>query len=160
MLHRFGHHTLSSAFKRLASLLRGAGLRKTLSVFLSVADDRYLKTFDRKYGVRTSGFIVLSTTSFAPARLRDATIYGPVNGWAFRKLLRTIRLPRNSAFVDLGCGLGRACILAAEYGFEKVTGVELAPELCAAANENIENWRKHSGINNSINILQMDPLNF
>jgi len=160
MLRRFGNHTVLSAFKRLISLLRGAGVLNTWSVFLSVVDDRYLKCFDRRYRIRTSGFIPLATTSFEPSRLPDATIYGPVNGWAFRRLLKELNLPRRLHFADLGCGLGRACVLAAEYGFEKVTGVELASELCVMARQNIATCRTRLRVLPAVSILQMDVLNF
>ncbi len=155
-----GNHTLPSAAKRLASLVRGVGLVQTCSTILSVVDDKYLRTFDRRYRVKTSDFILLSDTKFDPARLRDATQYGPVNGWAFRKLLKHLGLPRRWHFADLGCGLGRACVLAAEYGFEKVTGVELAPEFCAIARENIANCRPLAGKTASVEILQLDALDF
>src|SRR5438034_2673150 len=118
----FGNHTLASAFKRLVDLLRGFGVVNTLSVCVWTLDDQHLRSFDRRYGVRTSGYVSLASTSVDRAKLRHATSYGPVNAWAFRRLLRNLSLPRTLHFADLGCGLGRACILAAEYGFEKVTG--------------------------------------
>ncbi|TAL00416.1 MAG: class I SAM-dependent methyltransferase, partial [Verrucomicrobia bacterium] len=155
-----GNHTLPSAAKRLASLVRGVGPVQTCSTIWSVIDDKYLRTFDRRYRVKTSDFILLSDTNFDPARLRDATQYGPVNGWAFRKLLKHLGLPRRWHFADLGCGLGRACVLAAEYGFEKVTGVELSPQFCAIARENIANCRPLAGKTASIEILQLDALDF
>jgi SAM-dependent methyltransferase len=108
----------------------------------------------------TSGNIPLSTTSFDRAKLHNATGYGPVNAWAFRRLLNDLNLPKSSHFADLGCGMGRACLLAAEYGFEKVTGVELAPELCTIARENVAKWRKHQYQMPPVEILEMDVLDF
>ena len=155
-----GHHSLASACQRLFYLLRGAGAAQTFATLFSIVDDRYLRSFDRKYRIQTSGFILLSNTSFNPARLRDATQYGPVNGWALRRFLLQLNLPRILQFVDLGCGLGRAVILAGEYGFEKVIGVELAPEFCELARQNIANCRPPSGKLSPITILQMDALDF
>jgi SAM-dependent methyltransferase len=121
-------------------------------------DDKYLKSFDRRYRVKTSGFILLPTTSFDPARIRDATQYAPAYGWAVRRLLKQLNLPRKLHFADLSRGLGRICILAAEYGSAKVTGVDLAPEFCATARENATNCRPPSGCFSPITILQMDVL--
>ena len=160
MLRVLGNHTGFSALKRMLHLLRGAGARKTFGVLVSSLDDHYLKTFDRRYRVLTSGYVPLSSTSIAPARLRDATQYRPANAWGCRRLLRELGLPRQLHFVDLGCGLGRICILAGEYGFEKVTGVELAPELCAQARANLKRCRPPSGRISPISILEMDALNF
>src|SRR6266849_10272478 len=112
-----GDHMDSTVWKRLLHHLRDFGAVKTLSLCLSVIEDQYFRCFDRRQRVRTSGHISLSDTSFDRSKLRHATSYGPVNAWAFRRLLRKLNLPKSLHFVDLGCGLGRACILAAEYGF-------------------------------------------
>ena len=156
----FGNHTLASAFKRLVDLLRGFGVVNTLSVCVWTLDDQHLRSFDRRYGVRTSGYVSLASTSVDRAKLRHATSYGPVNAWAFRRLLRNLSLPRTLHFADLGCGLGRACILAAEYGFEKVTGVELAPELCAVARENMSCCRLPESYRSRIKIVEGDVLDY
>lgn len=155
-----GTHSLSSAWQRLRRLIQGLGFIQTCALLIGTFDDRWLKTFDRRYRVKTSGFIPLDQTSFKPERLRDATQYGPTNGWAVRRLLKRLNLPRELRFCDVGSGLGRICILAAEYGFAKVTGVELAPELCGAARENIAGCRLSVAQRATISILQMDALDY
>jgi SAM-dependent methyltransferase len=160
MSRLLGHLSLVSAFQRFVRLVRGLGVLPTLVMLLAVLDDRCLRSFDRKYRVRTSGLIPLANTSFERARLADATQYGPVNAWAFRRFLRQLNLPHESHFVDLGCGLGRACILAGEYGFRKVTGVELAPELCQVARANLSRCRLPSDRLSPVTILQMDAFDF
>ena len=156
----FGNHSAVSAFRRTLDLIRGFGVGKTLGICLAMVDDQYLKSFDRSYGVRTSGFISLASTSFDPTKLHQATSYGPVNGWAFRKILKDLSLPHRLHFVDLGAGLGRPCILAAEYGFEKVIGVELAPELCRVARENIASCRLPERSKSRIDIIEGDILDY
>lgn len=151
---------LSPTLQRSFNLLRGFGLMKTLTVFAAKIDDQYLRFFDRKYRIRTSGHVELSDTSFDPSKLRNATSYGPVNGWAFRQLLQVLDLPKSLHFVDLGCGLARACIVAAEYGFEKVTGVELAPELCVTARENVEGCYLPPEKKELISIIQGDVFDY
>jgi SAM-dependent methyltransferase len=158
MFRVFGDHSGASAWQRLRQLLRGMGFRKTAGVLVAAIDDNYLKTFDWRYKVRTSGYVPLASTSFDPVRLRDATQYRPANAWGFRRLLRELALPRHLRFVDLGCGLGRICILAGEYGFRTVTGVDLAPELCAQAWENVAHCRAAASMRSRINILEMDAL--
>jgi SAM-dependent methyltransferase len=151
---------LPPMIKRFFGLLRVYGLMKTASVCAAMVDDHYLRLFDRRYGIRTSGHVELSDTSFDPSKLRNATSYGPVNGWAFRRLLRELDLSKSLHFADLGCGLARPCIIAAEYGFEKVTGVELAPELCATARKNIESCELPSGQKTRISIIQGDVFDY
>lgn len=160
MSNIFGNLTPAAASERLKQLLQNYGLKKATVVCLAMVDDHHVRSFDRKYGVRTSGHIKLSKTSFNPSMLEKATAYGPVNAWGFRKLLKILNLPKSSSFVDLGCGLGRACILAAEYGFSKVTGVELAPELCDVARENIVNCQVPAAHKVPIDIVEGDVLNY
>ncbi|MFN2467693.1 MAG: trans-aconitate 2-methyltransferase, partial [Gaiellaceae bacterium] len=46
-------------------------------------------------------------------------------------------------FADLGCGKGPAVIVAARLPFQRVIGVELAPDLSEIARENVERARNH-----------------
>ncbi len=42
----------------------------------------------------------------------------------------------NAVFFDIGCGKGRACIVAAKLGFTKIIGIDLDSELIALAKTN------------------------
>jgi predicted RNA methylase len=60
-----------------------------------------------------------------------------VNPALFRQALRSI--PENFAdftFIDLGCGKGRALLLANEFNFAQIIGIEFAPQLAAVARNN------------------------
>jgi SAM-dependent methyltransferase len=160
MKNLFGNLTPGSATTRLLQLVKHHGISQATAVCLSMVDDHHIRSFDHKYKVRTSGHIELSATSFDRSKLHKATSYGPVNAWGFQKLLKTLNLPKSYAFVDLGCGLGRACILGAEYGFAKVTGVELAPELCEVARENIRNCKVSEARKLPIQIIEGDALDY
>lgn len=149
-----------SALRQLAYMLRTSGVLGTLSIIFFRCDDRFLRSFDRRHNVRTSGFLQLGGTGFDPSRLPDATQYAPVNGYGFRKLLRRLALPREWKFVDFGCGLARPCLLAAEYGFARVRGVELASDLCAGARQNAASFRPLGGRATPVEILQMDVLEY
>jgi SAM-dependent methyltransferase len=92
--------------------------------------------------------------------LSRATAYGPVNGWAFRGLLRELNLPKTFRFADLGSGLGRPCIVAAEYGFERVTGVELALELHTTARENVDRSNLAPANKRAIHLIHGDVLEY
>lgn len=155
-----GNFTPSSATKRLLLLLKHHGLPQAAAVCFAMVDDHHIRSFDRKYKVRTSGHIDLSATSFDRSKLHRATAYGPVNAWGFQRLLKSLDLPKSYSFVDLGCGLGRACILAAEYGFAKVTGVELAPELCQVARENIRNCKVPRARTLPVQVIEGDVLEY
>jgi SAM-dependent methyltransferase len=155
-----GTHSVTTAWNRLRNLVRELGIFKTIALVLGTIDDRWINTFDRRYRIRTSGFIELRDTSFKAERLPDATQYGPTNGWAARRLLKELRLPPTTRFCDIGCGLGRVCVLAAEFNYARVTGVELAPELCAEARTNVTRSRLPEPSKAKIDILQMDALDY
>lgn len=160
MASLFGNFTSLSAAKRFLNLFQAYGLGKAVIAGGAMIDDHHLRIFDRRYGIRTSGHIELSETSFDSSKLRHATSYGPVNGWGFRRLLNRLSLSKSLRFADLGCGLGRACILAAEYGFDRVTGVELAPELCIAARQNVSRCSLRPFNKSSIQIIHGDVLEY
>jgi SAM-dependent methyltransferase len=87
--------------------------------------------YDQLTGCDTSGMI--HARRLGP----DAEDYQPVDPDVFRAGLDL--LPEELApftFVDVGCGKGRALLLAEEYPFRKITGVEFSGKLAkiAAAN--------------------------
>lgn len=72
-----------------------------------------------------------------------ATHYEPVPVADFRDLVR--RVPesdvRDSTFVDVGAGMGRAVLIASEYPFKQIVGIELSPDLLEIARENLAKAR-------------------
>jgi SAM-dependent methyltransferase len=72
-----------------------------------------------------------------------ATHYEPVPVEAFEELLARVpeAFVRAAAFVDVGCGMGRALLLAVEHPFKQVVGIELSPALHAIARENLATAR-------------------
>ena len=85
---------------------------------------------------------------------RDAFTYGEVGELSFLRLLDRIQTLLSSnveghrcstkAFYDLGCGVGKACILAALHpiGFCKSVGVELLPGIHALGQVLLRRWRE------------------
>ena len=68
-----------------------------------------------------------------------ATHYEPVPVDDFRALLG--KMPpeaiARSTFVDVGAGMGRAMLLAAEYPFKQIVGIEFSAALVALARDNL-----------------------
>ena len=67
--------------------------------------------------------------------------------------------PREKSLVDVGSGKGRVMVAAAHYGFNNITGVDFAKELCAAAEKNI-NKIKTQFPGTTFNIYCKDILNY
>jgi len=100
--------------------------------------------FDRAHGVTTQALLTLGQLEPASGDAYvHATHYEPVPVEAFGELLAFVPedLVRAAAFVDVGCGMGRALLLAAEHPFKQVVGIELSPALHAIARENFATAR-------------------
>lgn len=89
--------------------------------------------FDLARGVRTSGV----KSAFLQRLLtgRDYRRYQGVQEEWFRDAVRDV--PRWT-FIDMGCGRGKAMILASEAGFRKLIGVEFSASLCRDARRNMK----------------------
>jgi SAM-dependent methyltransferase len=112
--------------------------------------------FERRLGIRTSYRISVEDLGYTDERLLH---YEPA-GW------RTLQhaLPRGSVsgedvFVDLGSGMGRTVVRAAEYPFKRVVGVELSPALHAIAADNVERCR-HRRRCGDVELICADVLDF
>jgi SAM-dependent methyltransferase len=115
-----------------------------------VADGFMRHPFDTAHGVRTSGLIAGRHLKSGHRHDRHATAYYGVAPSVFGRLLKRWRQTRPGmlisefTFVDVGAGMGRAILLAAEMPFRKVVGVEIHPTLAGIARRNLRIWR-HDG---------------
>jgi SAM-dependent methyltransferase len=93
--------------------------------------------FDRSLGVETAAPVGLWHLRIPSKNLAHAERYQAVDPNALRRLLRGIQTDWSSfTFIDLGCGKGRALIVANEFGFERLIGVEFAAKLARTATRN------------------------
>jgi len=70
----------------------------------------------------------------------------------FQEMLAALRIDfAEFVFVDLGSGKGRTLLMASDYPFQKIMGVELLPELNQIAQENL---RKYSSPNQKCHTLE------
>ncbi len=100
--------------------------------------------FDVAYRVDTGGLIWGEGLGDAPQGEAGywATGYYGISPSAFTRALERLGLVwEQFAFVDAGCGKGRAVLLALQFPFRRVMGVELSPGLAAVAQANLEKFR-------------------
>jgi SAM-dependent methyltransferase len=63
----------------------------------------------------------------------------------FREMMEGLRIEfREFTFIDLGSGKGRVLLMAAEFPFRRIVGVELLPGLHRVAQENLSKYRSDS----------------
>ena len=63
-------------------------------------------------------------------------------------------------FIDLGAGMGRALLLASEFPFRKVVGVELNPKLAGIARRNVAHWKARGLAVTPIRVIYGDAVEF
>lgn len=99
--------------------------------------------FDRTHNVDTRGMVMLDTLDEVVGSHRYAG--SPYEGADFdllREWIASLKIDFSQyTFVDLGSGKGRALLIAAQFPFRKVCGVEFAPALHAVAQKNLASYR-------------------
>ena len=125
--------------------------------------------FDLEYGVRTSGLIAGRHLGSGHQHDRYSTAYYAIAPSVFREMIsrwRRLAPPApltDYTLVDMGSGMGRAMLLASEFPFRAVVGVELNPVLARIAARNLTLWRKSGHARAPLRIISgeaadLDPL--
>jgi SAM-dependent methyltransferase len=133
---------------------------------LSIKDGYTRHPFDVENGVRTSGLISGRHLKSGHRHDRHATAYFGVAPSVFQSLLRRWRRTRPVApvedftFIDVGAGMGRAILLAAEMPFHEVIGIELNPTLAQIACKNLNAWRAAARVRASTRLVCGDAIEF
>ena len=128
--------------------------------------------FDQMHGVDTSGLVPASHLITGHPNDEHVTAYYGVAPSILRTLIDNWRetIPPypigRYTFIDIGAGKGRGLLVASEYHFRKVIGIELNPAMAAIARQNVAHWtRAHSEDSTAthlapIEVLEQDALEF
>lgn len=110
--------------------------------------------YDLRHNVHTCGMVRMRT------RVPDAFDYTATPATSIRHLIENSGIDiENSVFVDMGSGKGRCLLVAAEYPFRGVFGVEIGDDLHRIAEENIRSYRGRRRCN-EIRSIHTDARNF
>ena len=91
--------------------------------------------FDVREGVDTAGYIQAKLLFGHDEEVRA---YAGCSPSALRAALETIPNLDGANFLDLGCGKGRALLVARAFPFASLTGIELSPYLAKVARANAD----------------------
>jgi SAM-dependent methyltransferase len=87
--------------------------------------------------------------------------YQPTDPAMFREMMGALPIRfEQFTFVDLGSGKGRTLLLASEYPFLRIVGVEILPELHRAAEDNICAYQHATGCGGQIDAIRADACEF
>ncbi|SDF22790.1 class I SAM-dependent methyltransferase [Terriglobus roseus] len=115
--------------------------------------------FDVKYGVDTSGLIDARDLHSGHQNDQFITAYFGVppsrlaNAFELWQRTTTEKPASQYRFIDVGCGKGRAVLLASQFEFRDVFGIELQPKLAEIASENVRGYREQNSVPMDISIL-------
>ena len=128
--------------------------------------------FDEMHGVETGGLIPAGELVTGHSSDAHVTAYYGVAPSILRTLVEIwletepVQALKRYTFVDIGAGKGRAMLVASEFPFKQVVGVELNPAMAEVARRNVDHWtesrksdptaRRHA----PVRLVEQDALEF
>ncbi|HIA11726.1 MAG TPA: class I SAM-dependent methyltransferase [Flavobacteriales bacterium] len=141
-----------SYIKIAVNSMRKRGLIPTLKVIW------HEYAFDSKYSINTRGRSQPNPHNVEGNNVNSGKEYQGYSYYFFKIFMKN--LPVNfseSAFIDFGSGKGRVLIMAAEYKFKRVIGIEYAEDLFK---ESLINIRSAQFESEAIEIVNADVLDY
>jgi SAM-dependent methyltransferase len=130
--------------------------------------------YDWEHSVDTTRSNVGLGTQFLAGIM--ARPYFATEPWLFRQIMEALALSiqqsavshristqagfQDFTFIDLGCGKGRVLLMASDYPFQGIIGVEFMPELVSAAQKNIASYSSDEQQCRQIEAVCMDARDF
>jgi SAM-dependent methyltransferase len=137
---------LRAKLARIRFSIASTGLVRTLAdtatLLLAYHPERD-RSFDGRFGTDTAGSVPPRQLGITDSSIRDkAILYLPSPARVTRWMLENIGIDyRHYSLVDLGCGKGRVLLVASEYPFQAITGVEISSTLGEIARHNITRYQ-------------------
>lgn len=108
-----------------------------------------------RLGITTSGIVDWRELGLG----EECESYEPIDYSSFASVLRHIPIRPDDVFLDYGCGMGRAIILAGRRPCRRVIGVELSPKLCDIAKTNLQIVQRRLACG-TVLVINADATNF
>ncbi|MFD5558625.1 class I SAM-dependent methyltransferase [Streptomyces sp. NPDC127068] len=143
-----------------SSALDLLAMQQRFDIELAEIDDT--EGFDALFGVETSRPV-------EPWEIREAddstlvnnSRYSPTPVQTIRQVISAANVRYESmSFVDFGSGKGRVLLVAADYPFRRIIGVEFSAELCETARKNIGQYSEVSGSPQTFEVVCQDAREF
>jgi SAM-dependent methyltransferase len=132
----------------------------TTIVFMRTNDYIVDFWFDFKNRTDTRSLVDLNKLCIMSDNKEFAWTYQPTSVLALRKLFDELNVPNNSILLDIGCGKGRVLMIASEFGFKEVRGVDFSPELCKIATYNCQKFKEKTQNTVEFRIYESDIIDY
>ena len=156
-------------FRRLRRAVRVHGVAGTAkvgarSVMTWPARRRWMakeRDWDARHGVNTAGIVPLTALAIDSSHRDFGVRYQASSPDGFRALIRSLPVPPEQlTFIDLGAGKGRALLMASEFPFRRVIGVEFAPALADVARANVQSFQSDARACADVAVLCADAVDY
>ena len=119
------------------------------------------RMFDWRYKVRTCGIVSLEKLTIESDNARHGVFYHPTHPKFLFEVLGALDIDyERYRFIDLGSGKGRVLLVASEFPFREVLGVEFARELHEIACQNLRRYRSPSQKTRNVRSVYGDAIAF
>jgi predicted RNA methylase len=142
-------------------------LRTVFLVFKNIASALDRKphytdpAFDAKYGTDTSLRVGLGQLTIESKHVAAANQYQAVYSKRFGEVMALLKIDYEKfVFVDLGSGKGKALLLASDFPFRRIVGIEFARELHDAALRNVAIYRSSAQRCRDISSVCVDAIGY
>jgi SAM-dependent methyltransferase len=152
-----------SSFTERVNILRNVFPRKLRR---TTPPEQRTHPFDITNRVDTSGLFYAQDLSSGHAHDQHSSGYyatapslfhGAIARWS-ATLLPAGSKPNDYTLLDIGCGKGRVVLLASDYAFRAIVGVELNPHLARVAKRNLKAWMRKPRACRDVTIVNDDVL--
>ena len=137
--------------------LKNRGIKNTILIALSHCIDKY---FDIKHKTDTSTWVGLDDLMIDDSKKKHAERYQQTYAVPLRRLFLKLKFPPGKVFVDFGCGKGRVLLVASEFGFNEVRGIEFSPVLCDVAIENNLIYKQKKQAKTNFIVINSDVIDY
>ena len=136
-------------------------MAKIPEVLLKAVSEARCRYFDWQHGVSTCGDANLANLTLVGKSADHGVFYHPAHPKLLFEIFNSLKIDFPShTFVDLGSGKGRALLVASEYPFAEIIGVEFAAELHEIAARNIQSYRSKTQRCKNVRSVNLDAAEF
>jgi SAM-dependent methyltransferase len=134
---------------------------KIPDVLLNAVSEARCRYYDWQHGVNTCGDAKLADLTLVGSNADHGVFYHPAHPKFLREVLNSLKIDFSTyTFIDLGSGKGRALLVASEYPFAEIIGVEFAAELHEIASRNIQSYRSKTQRCKNVRSVNLDAAEF
>ncbi|WP_422859908.1 class I SAM-dependent methyltransferase [Flagellimonas sp. S174] len=137
--------------------IRGRSIPSLYRSFYAKVWDIY---YDFKYNVDTDAHVLLENLDLSNEHKKHFYWYEGTKVRPLKKLFKHLDIPKDRRFIDIGSGKGRVLLVAAEYGFKKIIGIELSRSLYQISKKNIDTFKQKRNIDSQIEVLNINALDY